>query len=58
VFGDTLSSEKAEVRFRWDYSEIDVREICGCFGGGVDYFVAWNSPMAGDPDEGYGLGER
>ena len=25
---------------------------------GVDYFVTWNSPMAGDQNEGYGLGER
>ena len=58
VFGDMLSNEKGEVRFCWEYSEIDAREICAHFGGRVDYFVAWNSPMAGDPDEGYGLGER
>jgi len=53
-----LSNEKGEVRFCWEYLGIDAREICGCFGGGVDYFVAWNSPMTGDPDESYGLGER
>jgi len=40
-----LSNEKAEVRFCWEYSGVDAREICGCFGGGVDYFVAWNSSI-------------
>jgi len=48
VFGDTLSNGKGEVRFCWEYSEIDARKICGCFGGGVD---GW------DLDEGY-RGER
>jgi len=59
-------NEKGEVRFcreylkidAREYLKIDAREICGCFGGGVDYFVAWNFPIAGDPDQGYGLGER
>ena len=58
MFGDTLSNEKGEVRSCWEYSEIDGRKICGCFGDGVDYFVARDSPMAADSDEGYGLGER
>jgi len=58
VFGDTLSNERGKVKFCWEYSEIDGREICDCFGGGVYYFVAWNSPMAGDPYEGYRLRER
>ena len=58
MLGDMLSNEKGEIRFCWEYSEIDAREICGCFGGVVDYFVAWNSPMAGNPDQGYRLGEQ
>jgi len=58
VFGDMLSNVKGEVRLCREKSGIDAREICGCFGAGVDFFVAWNSPTAGDPDEGYGLGER
>ena len=44
MFGDKLSNEKGEVRFCWESSGIDAREIWVCFGGGVDYFVAWNSP--------------
>ena len=57
MVGDLLSSKKSEIGVCREYSEVDVREVRGCFGGGIYYLLSRNSPMAGDPDESYELGD-
>ena len=57
VVSDLLSNKKGEIGFCKEFSEVDAREVCGCFGGGIYYFIPRNFPMAGDPDVGYELGD-
>jgi len=52
------ANDEGKIGFSWKYLRIDPRKSCGCFGGGIYFFVTWDFSVTWDPDEGYGVGGR